>query len=112
MDAVTLRNILKFIKYCGSWGKPLSEFYAWLDKNTYGIGKFVLFGLCVAGFCYSVIFWVTIGRWLLRALMPLFGFGAKSTTAAPVSETPRAMFPIFEKYTGIYYSQNCCINLI
>ena len=65
MDAGTLKWIFKAIKYLGSWAKPLSEMYQFLDKKTYGFAKHILLGLLAIIVYNVVLMWIAVGRFLL-----------------------------------------------
>jgi hypothetical protein len=81
MDATTLRWILMSLKYLSSWGKPLSDFYAALDKNTFGTAKYILLGLAAIIMYYSAVFWIGVARWVIYKLMLLFGFASATPEA-------------------------------
>ena len=62
MDAKTLKYILKFLKYLGSWAKPLTDFYNLIDKYTYGFGKHILLGIFAIIVYQSILLWIYFAK--------------------------------------------------
>lgn len=77
IDAGTLRWILKAIMYLGSWAKPLTDCYNYMEKKTYGFAKHILLGIVAIIIYNSVLFWIAVGRYVLSYI-----FGWKAATAA------------------------------
>lgn len=83
MDAGTLRWIFKAIKYLGSWAKPLSDMYEYLDKKTFGFAKHILLCLLAIIIYNVVLLWIAVGRYLLSYF---FGWKAAAATVASAGD--------------------------
>jgi hypothetical protein len=79
IDAGTLRWILKAIMYLGSWAKPLTDCYNYMEKKTYGFAKHILLGIVAIIIYNSVLFWIAVGRYVLSYI---FGWKAVEKVAA------------------------------
>jgi hypothetical protein len=84
MDAGTLKWMFKAIKYLGSWVKPLSELYEFLDKKTYGFAKHILLGLLAIILYNVVLMWIAVGRYVLSYIMGWKAVAATATAAGDV----------------------------
>ena len=82
IDAGTLRWIMKAIMYLGSWAKPLTDCYNYLEKKTYGFAKHILLGIVAIIIYNSVLFWIAVGRYVLSYI-----FGWKAVAAAATTAT-------------------------
>ena len=95
MDANTLKYILKFLKYLGSWAKPLTNFYNLFDKYTYGFGKHILLGIFAIIVYQSILLWIYFARMSFTFLYGWYkgtvGTAAiEAVTTAAGSTTPAA----------------------
>ena len=68
--------------YLGSWARPLTDCYNYLEKKTYGFAKHILLGIVAIIIYNSVLFWIAVGRYVLSYI-----FGWKTVAAAATTAT-------------------------